>query len=86
MTKLTNKSAKYVIEEKSDNKGDIFGLKLYSRKQNAIIREILVFDTALLFQYSITYPQMLFLDAIQKLWDLKHKVTTKEFYSLIEVK
>ncbi len=72
------KSTKYEICTKADRKGDVFGLSLISRNLNKNIRDILIFDTAYLFQYDITLAQMNYLDQIQKIWDNKHKVTVED--------
>lgn len=78
MVKPNPESAKYSIRLKYDNKGDVFGISLHSKRRNTTVKDVLVFDTALLYQYDITYPQMLYLDKIQKLWEQKHKVTTSD--------
>jgi len=68
--KMAAKSAKYDIRLKCD-KDQAFGVSLISYKRNQSVREVLVHDTALLFQYDITVPQMNYLDAIDKLTKIK---------------
>ena len=63
---MAAKSAKYDIRLKC-HKDQAFGVDLVSYKRNQSVKEVLVHDTALLFQYAITVPQMNYLDAIQKM-------------------
>jgi hypothetical protein len=66
LTKPNPKSVRYIIELVCD-KGEVYAVKLYDRKRNTDVKRVLVDDVALLFQYRITYPQMLFLENIQKM-------------------
>jgi hypothetical protein len=71
--KATTKSAKFELRLKSYN-GKVFGISLYSKKRNAVIREVTIFDLAYLYQYNLTVGQMLFLENIEVMLKIYGKV------------
>jgi hypothetical protein len=71
--KATTKSAKFELRLKAHN-DQVFGVSLYSKKQNTIIRDVIVYDVAYLYQYDLTMGQMVFLENIEAMLKINGKV------------
>jgi hypothetical protein len=71
--KATTKSAKFELRLKAHN-DQVFGVSLYSKKQNTIIRDVIVYDVAYLYQYDLTLGQMIFVENIEVMLKINGKV------------